>query len=142
MDDFVPRQTWQLGKIIRTHNGSDGMTKAVTLQTKCGKINRPIQKLVKLELQISNLILKNDVLIQYLMMFFNLSMRKVGRVCQFTLRHLFPYQRQRTHPWQRQIQTLLLEEVVKLNNQFICLILFSNGFLNRMYILQYQKEIF
>ena len=63
MDDFVPRQTWQLGKIIRTHNGSDGMTKAVTLQTKCGKINRPIQKLVKLELQISNLILKNDVLI-------------------------------------------------------------------------------
>ena len=52
-DDFVPRQAWKLGRIVQTHKGGDGVTRAVTLKTSKGELNRPVQRLVKLELQLA-----------------------------------------------------------------------------------------
>ena len=48
-DDNVPRGKWLLGKVEEVYPGRDGLIRTVSVCTKKGVVNRPIQKLHLLE---------------------------------------------------------------------------------------------
>lgn len=50
MDDLLPPNDWRLGRIIRTHPGSDDNTRVADIRISSGTITRPIVKLCYLPL--------------------------------------------------------------------------------------------
>ena len=50
-EDMVKRTNWPLGIITNTNPGKDGVTRSVEVKTQQGTYNRPIQRLVRLELE-------------------------------------------------------------------------------------------
>ena len=49
VDNNLPRGRWNLGRIVETYPGSDGLVRTVKVKTKSGEFVRPIQKLCLLE---------------------------------------------------------------------------------------------
>lgn len=47
-NEHLPPNKWELGRIISTHPGADGLVRAVTIKTANSEFQRPIVKLVKL----------------------------------------------------------------------------------------------
>nr|XP_031842135.1 uncharacterized protein LOC116431199 [Nomia melanderi] len=50
-EDNIPPMQWALGRVIKAHPGSDGIVRAVTLQTATGVLDRTTKKLVPLPYQ-------------------------------------------------------------------------------------------
>ena len=50
-EDMVKRIEWPLGIITSTNPGQDGLTRTVTVKTQQGSYQRPIQRIVRLELE-------------------------------------------------------------------------------------------
>ncbi len=48
MDDNSPRNQWKLGKVTEIHPGRDGLVRKVTLKTRTGYLQRPVNKLCML----------------------------------------------------------------------------------------------
>jgi hypothetical protein len=59
-DDRFPPQKWKLARIIKLHQGSDGLARVATLKTAEGEVTRPIVKLCLLP--ITNNDTENDTL--------------------------------------------------------------------------------
>lgn len=51
-DEAAPRGLWPLGLITKTHSGRDGLhvVRSVTVRTKMATLDRPITRLIQLEL--------------------------------------------------------------------------------------------
>ncbi len=49
MDDGLPRNMWQLGRIIDVHRGQDGLVRSANVKTQHSVLSRPIAKLCLLE---------------------------------------------------------------------------------------------
>lgn len=58
--ELIPPGQWPLGRIVEIHPGADGLTRVVTLQTKSGKLVRPIAKLALLPVEIDTEQIAND----------------------------------------------------------------------------------
>jgi hypothetical protein len=49
MEESSPRQTWPLGRVIKTFSGRDGLVRSAQVKTKWTVLTRPIHKLCLLE---------------------------------------------------------------------------------------------
>ena len=49
VDNLLPRNSWNIGRIIQTYADDKGLVRSVQLRTKAGLLVRPINKLVLLE---------------------------------------------------------------------------------------------
>ena len=49
VNDNTPRGHWNLGRVLETYSGPDGLVRIVKVKTKDGVYVRPIQKLCLLE---------------------------------------------------------------------------------------------
>ena len=47
-DDSLPRNSWQMGRVVELEHGSDGLVRAVKLKTQNSELRRPVQKLILL----------------------------------------------------------------------------------------------
>ena len=50
-EDNLPPLQWQLGRIVETHPGADGIIRVVTVRTKDGIVKRPVTKLCMLPIE-------------------------------------------------------------------------------------------
>ena len=49
MDDSLPRNSWPLGRVVKTFPGKDGLVRSVEVKTATNVLVRPIDKLCLLE---------------------------------------------------------------------------------------------
>lgn len=49
VDNTLPRNTWPMGIVVRTHPATDGSVRVVEIRTRTGVFRRPVSKLVVLE---------------------------------------------------------------------------------------------
>ena len=52
--DEGPRLYWKMGRVVKTHQGEDSVTRVATVKTATGESIRPITRLYALELNIDN----------------------------------------------------------------------------------------
>ena len=53
-EDNVSRVKWLLAKVEKVHPGKDGLIRTATVRTQRGLLNRPVQRLHKLEVESSS----------------------------------------------------------------------------------------
>ena len=49
VEDNLPRGRWNIGQVVKTFPGNDGLIRTVEVQTKQGTFKRPVVKLCLLE---------------------------------------------------------------------------------------------
>ena len=60
-EPYKARLLWPLARVVKIHQGKDGVGRCATLQTATGELNRPVQRLYKLEVQPAEVSYSEDV---------------------------------------------------------------------------------